>query len=66
MNEYHIKGNFKSMMKNISDVNNIITPNYADCVLEIGLRVDRKEKQIKTTNNANIYTKSESNARIFE
>lgn len=62
----NIKGNLKSMMKNISDVNNIITPNYADCVLEIGLRVDRKEKQIKTTNNANIYTKSESHARIFE
>lgn len=66
MNEYHIKGNLKSMMKNISDVNNIITSNYADCVLEIELRVERKEKQIKTTNNANIYTKSESNARIFE
>lgn len=38
-------------MKNVSDVNNIITPNYADCVLKMCASHHRKTKQTNERTN---------------
>lgn len=51
-------------MKNVSDVNNIITPNYADCVLKMCASHHRKTKQTnERTNNANTEEKKEQDER---
>lgn len=53
------------MMKNISDVNNIITPNYADCVLEIELRVERKKKNKSKQRTMQIYVRKVNRTHAF-